>query len=73
VRNHTTCVLSKYFDVERYIIQKQRGLCRHCRELFVRTDTVVIRGHPNKKYYHQQCANLLNILWYPWMRANPLS
>lgn len=58
----TEYVLAKYFDIERFVIQKQRGLCRYCEEGFVRTDVVVSRGRPSRKYYHQQCANKLNIL-----------
>src|SRR3989442_9623829 len=44
------------------VIQKQRGLCRHCGEGFVRTDIVVSRGLSNRKYYHRQCADPLNHL-----------
>jgi len=56
--NHTlACTFAKYFYVERFVIQKQRGLCRHCGEGFVRTDIVVSRGRSNRKCYHRQCGS----------------
>jgi hypothetical protein len=54
--------LANYFDVERFIIQKQRGLCRYCEKGFVRTDIIVSRGRASKKYYHKECADRLNII-----------
>jgi len=54
--------LTNYFDVERFVIQKQRGLCRYCKEGFVRTDIIISRGRANKKYYHKECADRLYII-----------
>jgi hypothetical protein len=56
------CTFATYFYVERFVIQKQRGLCRYCDEGFARTDIVVSTGQSNRKYYHRRCADLLNII-----------
>lgn len=40
---------------------KQAGLCRFCKSIISRHDEVVSNGK-NKKYYHKQCAQKLNIL-----------
>jgi len=61
-KNRTAYTLTNYFDVERFVIQKQRGLCRYCKEGFVRTDIIVSRGRANKKYYHKECADRLYII-----------
>jgi hypothetical protein len=54
--------LLKYMDVERYIILKQNGLCRHCKMKFDRSDMIISSGRANKKYYHKKCADKLNII-----------
>ena len=36
--------LLKYMDVERYIILKQNGLCRHCKMKFDRSDMIISSG-----------------------------
>ena len=48
--------------VEKFVIQKQRGLCRYCKEGFDRTDIIVSKGLANKKYYHKECADRLYII-----------
>ncbi len=37
-------LLTKYMDVERYIILKQNGLCRHCKTKFDRKDMIISSG-----------------------------
>lgn len=55
-------LLTKYMDVERYIILKQNGLCHHCKTKFDRKDMIISSGRVHKKYYHKKCADRLNII-----------
>jgi hypothetical protein len=43
------------------IALRQDGLCRKCRLQFSEKDTIVSSGQ-RKKYYHQHCAEQLNII-----------
>ncbi|HYT02811.1 MAG TPA: hypothetical protein VEL70_07855, partial [Candidatus Acidoferrum sp.] len=43
-KNRTAYTLANYFHVERFVIQKQRGLCRYCKEGFDRTDIIASKG-----------------------------
>lgn len=43
------------------IMLKQAGLCRFCKNIISRHDEIVSNGK-NKKYYHKQCAQELNII-----------
>jgi hypothetical protein len=55
-------VLMRYTDAERFIIPKQNGLCRSCKQKFNKMDTVVSAGQIHKKYYHEECAKQLHIV-----------
>jgi len=55
--------IMKYIDAKRFIVKKQNGLCRFCKEEFNSSDTIISAGQINKKYYHKKCAERLNIVW----------
>jgi hypothetical protein len=54
--------LVEYKRVERYILVRQNGACRFCKDKLMYTETVVSVGHTNKRYYHRPCAEKLHII-----------
>jgi hypothetical protein len=58
----TRFLLIRYIDAEKFILKKQKGLCRCCKQKFNKTETLVSAGQVNKKYYHKECAERLNII-----------
>ena len=47
--------------VSQAIDLKQSGKCRYCEKNFT-TDEQIVSNGKNKKYYHKECAQKLNIL-----------
>ena len=47
--------------VSQAIEVKQSGKCRYCGKYFT-TDEQVVSNGKRKKYYHKECAQMLNIL-----------
>jgi hypothetical protein len=61
--------------VSQTIDLKQDGKCRYCGKEFVKDEQIVSNGK-NKKYYHMECAQKLNIiisLRDDWLMKNQTS
>ena len=59
-------VMSNSIKVQTRIINvikfKQDGVCRKCKGAFSQREPVISTGK-KRKYYHERCAKLLNIIW----------
>lgn len=54
--------ISRYYDLQFFIMKKQNGLCYHCRQTLEKKDLIVKSGKKKRKYYHKECAERLNMI-----------
>ncbi|MGI0044826.1 MAG: hypothetical protein ACRD47_14060, partial [Nitrososphaeraceae archaeon] len=54
--------ISRFCELQFFIQKKQNGLCRQCGNKLEMKDLIVKSGTKKRRYYHKECAEMLNII-----------